>query len=132
MIKVGKTEKPKISDELAEVGFYARFTESASYLPSFAPPSSRTQQSPPFTSSSTSPSPPAPRSPPPRSLASYPTRSLTCAASFPAARAYAPATSTRSCVPGARAATSRCSTGSGTTRGCSSTRGFSLGARGGY
>jgi hypothetical protein len=47
MIKVGKTEKPKISDELAELGFYARFTESASYLPSFAPPSSRTQQSPP-------------------------------------------------------------------------------------
>ncbi|KAJ7319386.1 PLC-like phosphodiesterase [Mycena albidolilacea] len=48
MIKVGKTEKPKISDELAELGFYTRFTESASDLPSFAPPSSRTQQSPPL------------------------------------------------------------------------------------
>ncbi|KAJ7718191.1 hypothetical protein B0H14DRAFT_3170864 [Mycena olivaceomarginata] len=67
MIKVGKTEKPKISDELAELGFYARFTEI------------RLRRDPP----------------PPRSLASYPTRSLACAASFPAARAYPPATSTR-------------------------------------
>ncbi|KAJ7319388.1 PLC-like phosphodiesterase [Mycena albidolilacea] len=33
MIKVGKTEKPKISDELAELGFYAHFTESANLRP---------------------------------------------------------------------------------------------------
>ncbi|KAJ7879082.1 hypothetical protein B0H14DRAFT_3435317 [Mycena olivaceomarginata] len=95
MIKVGKTEKLKISDELAELGFYARFTESASDLTLLHPLIPHTAISAPFMSSSTSPSPPAPRSPPPRSLASYPTCSLTCAASFPAARAYAPATSTR-------------------------------------